>query len=73
MVRVVDGLQTPCIKGAYGDRELDVTNVIFSDVFRIKMGGFFHGGIEVVPGSSEPIPAASLCCRALVLCVVQAA
>lgn len=33
MVCVIDALQTPYIKGARGDVELDVTNITFSDVF----------------------------------------
>lgn len=56
MVRVVDALPTPCIEGACGDRERDVTNMIFSDVFRIKKGDFVRGGNGAVPSSSESIP-----------------
>lgn len=60
-LQVVDALQIPCIKGACGNRELDLTNLIFPAVFSIKIGGFDPCGGGVVPGSSESIPAASLC------------
>lgn len=53
MVRVVDALPTPCIEGACGDREQDVTNMIFSDGFRIKKEDFVRGGNGAVLSSSE--------------------